>query len=520
MLRAVPFSSWEEWLTVKNGLYSLEREARQHAVEIVRTWRFRGNIPNSADHCAHIINVQLQDESLKGNSDAGDVIRLQYAAVVLRSVNGIVEPSQQGFYAQPVAVLAGKLGLPGWIVELRHDSTHKHLPSLTVLRSAAGYLTTWYRNNYWEPQLQLIHDLSAACLHYSEPPVDTTARDAGNISMLQKYCRSSTFITDVFLPLFVSSILSQSQSQDLHEDSAVHEPAPEEVSSSNVDNNGVQLNKVDESFRGLFGERDRWRPLVSFLSREAKEAFHHSCLCRLGLAAVDLLRGSTKGDRRQKLEIISWWVQEVYKLFELHVGNKDQDYLASRQRKTFLKTVVNRLQSANVAEDEGCSTISVYKMLEVFEAYLSNCKADEPSKATSRSSADRPNRIDTIDVSTSRPNRRSHVEPASDIDEAEMWMNTLKSSNEAPNKVVGKKRSISSAEESLSSQKRPTITLSIADSGRSYFGSKEPSNVKVADSFEVWPIGLLPGQYDNSDLFALGEIKSDPSNLNPSNEVL
>jgi ribosomal biogenesis protein LAS1 len=40
-------------------------------------------------------------------------------------------------------MIAEKLGLPGWIVELRHEATHNQLPSLQILKAAANFLINW-----------------------------------------------------------------------------------------------------------------------------------------------------------------------------------------------------------------------------------------------------------------------------------------------------------------------------------------------------------------------------------------
>ena len=58
-----------------------------------------------------------------------------------RFVNGLVDPIQQNYYAISISTLAGQLNLPLWFVELRHASTHQHLPSLNVLRNASKQVT-------------------------------------------------------------------------------------------------------------------------------------------------------------------------------------------------------------------------------------------------------------------------------------------------------------------------------------------------------------------------------------------
>lgn len=70
-------------------------------------------------------------------------LRQSYAAAVIRLVNGLVDPLQLGVYARSIASIAAQLGLPLWLVELRHAATHEDLPSLEVLREAARQVSTY-----------------------------------------------------------------------------------------------------------------------------------------------------------------------------------------------------------------------------------------------------------------------------------------------------------------------------------------------------------------------------------------
>ena len=49
---------------------------------------------------------------------------------------GLVDPLQLGAYARSIASIATQLGLPPWLVELRHAATHEDLPSIELLRQA------------------------------------------------------------------------------------------------------------------------------------------------------------------------------------------------------------------------------------------------------------------------------------------------------------------------------------------------------------------------------------------------
>ena len=69
-------------------------------------------------------------------------VRQSYATAIVRIVNGLVDPFQDGMYARSIANIAMQIGLPQWLVEMRHASTHEELPSLELLRSGAQEVRT------------------------------------------------------------------------------------------------------------------------------------------------------------------------------------------------------------------------------------------------------------------------------------------------------------------------------------------------------------------------------------------
>lgn len=72
------------------------------------------------------------------------LLRQSYASAILRLVNGLVDPLQAGTYARPITAIAQQLGLPNWLVELRHAATHEDLPSLDLLREAARQVRSYF----------------------------------------------------------------------------------------------------------------------------------------------------------------------------------------------------------------------------------------------------------------------------------------------------------------------------------------------------------------------------------------
>ena len=103
-------------------------------------------LPHALESTHAILSVILQDGSAASSSSYLS-LRMSYASAIIRLVNGLVDPLQLGAYARSIHSIAQQLGLPPWLVELRHAATHEDLPSLEVLRDAArevscGYMRT------------------------------------------------------------------------------------------------------------------------------------------------------------------------------------------------------------------------------------------------------------------------------------------------------------------------------------------------------------------------------------------
>ncbi|POM71207.1 Las1 domain containing hypothetical protein, partial [Phytophthora palmivora] len=153
-------SSWQEG---HQGLFSSDPYAQQRVVSRVASWRSRMQLPVAINATAQLVELQLHESMAQHHHHAVGVssrshmeLSLLYANVIVRCVNGLVDGSQKGAYAVAVSVLAQRIGIPLWIVDLRHESTHNQLPSLPVLRFAARHLLAWLRANYWGAQEEMI----------------------------------------------------------------------------------------------------------------------------------------------------------------------------------------------------------------------------------------------------------------------------------------------------------------------------------------------------------------------------
>lgn len=149
--RETAWSSWEEWQQVRKLLYSFDDiNMLKNGVHMVNAWRSRlrvGALPVSVELTASLIASYLVSVQ---HSDTDDHLRLSIAMALVRFVNGITDQLQTGLYAQSVQLIADKINIPDWLVDLRHQATHSQLPGVEVLQSGLMVALTWLEENYWE----------------------------------------------------------------------------------------------------------------------------------------------------------------------------------------------------------------------------------------------------------------------------------------------------------------------------------------------------------------------------------
>ena len=183
--KVVPWRDWGEWRFVRDCLFGGDRAAQRAGLTRVAAWRSRGRVPLAIDTTAQLVELGAhpllpQPAALAplaagpsgggggggggggaggdGGGSGGDVVaashvaaisttprsqqelQLMYSSVVVRAVNGLADAAQRGAHAAPVSTLARQIGLPGWLVDIRHQATHNRLPTLAVLQLAGRAL--------------------------------------------------------------------------------------------------------------------------------------------------------------------------------------------------------------------------------------------------------------------------------------------------------------------------------------------------------------------------------------------
>ncbi|KAM7405401.1 hypothetical protein PAMP_012666 [Pampus punctatissimus] len=140
-----------EWDQVLEYLYSQDSSLQRFALQRISAWkgRYSSSTPVAVDCTADLVRCQVLDKS---GQLAGVDLVLLYGAALVRFVNLITE-RQQGRIARPLRRLAGNLNIPEWVVDLRHDFTHRKLPTLKWCRKGCKVVLEWLQQEYWSRQL-------------------------------------------------------------------------------------------------------------------------------------------------------------------------------------------------------------------------------------------------------------------------------------------------------------------------------------------------------------------------------
>jgi ribosomal biogenesis protein LAS1 len=100
-------------------------------------WKFMMPLPHALESLLSLLVAIRQDNPSGIGLSSSLSLRQSYATAIIRLVNGLVDPLQMGTYARSIQSIATQIGLPAWLVELRHAATHEDLPSLELLRDGA-----------------------------------------------------------------------------------------------------------------------------------------------------------------------------------------------------------------------------------------------------------------------------------------------------------------------------------------------------------------------------------------------
>lgn len=204
--RMVPWMNWDEWDNVRSLLWSEQTSEILKAMEIIKMWRLRGKLPHAIESTYQLMEIKLlsrmgSSEKLCMPQRSQMELRNLSCLAIIRTVNSLVDPSQQGVYAESIYNIANRIGLPGWIVEMRHDATHNGMPSLALLQHGCSELLDWLNEHYWTSQQKYITELSMLCLPTA------AGEEIPFASHSNSFDASSTFLADINIPLMIENVI-------------------------------------------------------------------------------------------------------------------------------------------------------------------------------------------------------------------------------------------------------------------------------------------------------------------------
>lgn len=154
--RVLCWANRDEWTEIYQCLYSFDDvNLQRKGADRVMAWKSRsgGKLPLAIECTLDLVLAHLEDTQAFAPE-----VQLILSMALVRFVNGMVDLNQKGLYARSVQAIADEIGLPDWLVDLRHEATHANLPSKHTLRAGVQVALSWLREEYWEAQIKMHKD--------------------------------------------------------------------------------------------------------------------------------------------------------------------------------------------------------------------------------------------------------------------------------------------------------------------------------------------------------------------------
>ncbi|KAK6158578.1 hypothetical protein DH2020_005892 [Rehmannia glutinosa] len=139
--KLVPWISWDEWKFVRESLFSSSPNSVASALQRISTWRSRGCIPVAIDVTASIVEIQQKDPYFRNDlndssSQSEEMLAMLYCMGIMRLVNCVIEKNRKKNEIS-IGEAADAIGIPRMLIDIRHEGSHRDLPSLQLVRLAS-----------------------------------------------------------------------------------------------------------------------------------------------------------------------------------------------------------------------------------------------------------------------------------------------------------------------------------------------------------------------------------------------
>lgn len=367
MSRIVPWMCREEWLTTFQNLYNFQDiKLQTKGIKRVQAWKSRSHhkLPLSIEATASLVAASVSD--VEECQESPLTVRLAMAMAIVRFVNGMVDMEQKGVYARSVQSIADDIGLPDWLVDLRHEATHAALPSLEVLRAGCRFSLDWLRTHYWDSQtaeiqardeklLELVQNFIAEFERNWSKTENKKNKRNKNTGIIKEIVEliSDYNMWDAVLDLLLGKLGLLIPSSETLKEFASYWPDISEQSPANT-SMGLPKRTLclwSPLFKALHKENDTFlSKLVSMLIQKVRECEHHSesiLLVRYVSCWAYFILLVASDQHHQ--EVKQWKIKP-----ELNYGAILEVTLQSYSSYTpvFLRVIINNLQLSDKAKEK------------------------------------------------------------------------------------------------------------------------------------------------------------------------
>ncbi|ORM41784.1 Pre-rRNA-processing protein las1 [Babesia sp. Xinjiang] len=112
----------------------------------IALWKARAKVPAAVTATESLVNAIIADNQQSLSEPA---LQSLYTVAVIRAVNLLLDHEQDREYARSLRIIAKECDMPEYIITVRHECSHREIPELHTLRSAAFDALNYVYNKYW-----------------------------------------------------------------------------------------------------------------------------------------------------------------------------------------------------------------------------------------------------------------------------------------------------------------------------------------------------------------------------------
>ena len=169
---------FQDYTNFKNYSSKDQVELYFRAIEDIDVWKTRTNkLPAGVETTLCLLHGAITHAKSTDNSifRSRASVQLCLATAINRFLNLICHTGFNLFGLTKYYDVAEKFSIPDWIVEVRHETAHGHMPSEELLLEALAFSLKWIVLNYWVPEYKnLTCDLSDSDLTNEETYIKNT----------------------------------------------------------------------------------------------------------------------------------------------------------------------------------------------------------------------------------------------------------------------------------------------------------------------------------------------------------